>query len=109
MNIVDVPFDTINWSQMPQAVHRGETGEAVWRTFERGNIRVRLVHYSAGYRADHWCSKGHVLLVLTGELTTELDDGREFVLTEGMSYQVADGANPHRSRTARGASLFIVD
>lgn len=109
MNIVNVPFGTINWSQMPMTAHPGETGEAVWRTYERGNIRVRLVQYSPGYKADHWCKKGHVLLVLTGELTTELDDGREFLLMEGMSYQVADDANPHRSRTAKGATLFIVD
>jgi hypothetical protein len=26
-----------------------------------------------------------------------------------MSYQVADGAEPHRSRSAIGARLFIVD
>ncbi len=68
-----------------------------------------MVEYSPGYRADHWCSKGHILLVLEGELTTRLQDGREFTLRPGMSYQVADGAEPHRSSTATGAKLFIVD
>ena len=72
-----------------------------------------LVHrrpeYSPGYRADHWCSKGHVLLCLDGELQTELADGRVFTLKPGMSYQVADGAEPHRSFTETGARLFIVD
>lgn len=82
---------------------------ALWRTRQLGEIRVRMVEYSPGYRADHWCSKGHVLLCLEGELHTELADGKVVVLTPGMSYQVADGAEPHRSVTETGAKLFIVD
>jgi quercetin dioxygenase-like cupin family protein len=109
MKILDVPFGTVDWSRIPTTVHLGETGKATWRTVELGNIRVRLVEYSPGYGADHWCYKGHVLLVLKGELVTELDDGREFLLKEGMSYQVADDQNPHRSHTTVGATLFIVD
>ena len=72
-------------------------------------IRVRVVDYSPGYVADHWCSKGHILYCLDGELTTDLTDGRSFTLKPGMSYQVADDADAHRSRTAKGARLFIVD
>lgn len=109
MVITDVPFGTTDWSRVPATRHNGETGFALWRTLEIGNIRVRMVEYSPGYRADHWCNRGHVLLVLEGELVTELDDGRRFVLTAGTSYQVADGANPHRSSTTTGAKLFIVD
>lgn len=109
MVIKDVPFCTIDWNKITPTEHAGETGTAYWRTFEMGNIRVRMVEYTPGYLADHWCNRGHVLLVLEGELTTELDDGRKFVLTPGTSYQVADGANPHRSGTATGAKLFIVD
>jgi quercetin dioxygenase-like cupin family protein len=82
---------------------------ARWRTIEQGNIRVRLVEYSPGYQADHWCRRGHVLLVLEGELVTELEDGTQATLTPGTSYQVADNASAHRSRTATGAKLFIVD
>jgi quercetin dioxygenase-like cupin family protein len=89
--------------------HPGETGTAIWRTRELNGIRVRLVEYSPGYRADHWCSKGHILLCLEGELQTELADGRRFILTPGISYHVADGAEPHRSSTSVGAKLFIVD
>ena len=74
-----------------------------------GSIRVRMVEYTPGYVADHWCSKGHILLCLEGELHTELQDGRRFVLQPGMSYQVADGAEAHRSSTAVGARLFVVD
>ena len=68
-----------------------------------------MVEYSAGYIADHWCEKGHILLCLEGRLETELADGRVFVLTAGMSYQVADQAEAHRSSTVEGAKLFIVD
>lgn len=109
MRIEDVPFSTLDWNTVPRTQHPGTTGTATWRTFAMGNIRVRMVEYSAGYEADHWCSKGHVLLVLEGELTTELADGRRFELAAGMTYQVADGAEPHRSSTRTGARLFIVD
>lgn len=109
MEIQNVPFGTIEWNTIVPTIHNGVTGEAYWRTFEMGNIRVRMVEYTPGYLADHWCSRGHVLLVLEGELVTELDDGRKFVLTPGTSYQVADETNPHRSYTKKGAKLFIVD
>lgn len=109
MEIREVPFCMIDWSAIERVSHPGVTGEALWRTFEMGNIRVRMVEYTPGYVADHWCGKGHVLLVLKGSLTTELQDGRTFVLTPGVSYQVADNAEPHRSSTEEGATLFIVD
>ena len=109
MKIEDVPFNTIDWSQVEPTQYPGETGYATWRTFEAGNIRVRMVEYSPGYFANHWCNRGHVLLVLEGELVTELQDGRTFHLKAGTSYQVADGAEPHRSHTEAGAKLFIVD
>jgi hypothetical protein len=107
--IENIPFGTTDWSKIPCTEHKGESGTASWRTRQFGAIRVRLLEYSVGYRADHWCTKGHVLFCLEGELHTELADGRVFVLTPGMSYQVADGAEPHRSFTTKGARLFVVD
>ncbi len=110
MKIPTLPFTVTDWSNVPATVHNGETGTAFWRTFSIGDLRVRLVEYSPGYLADHWCDRGHVLLVLEGELDTELKDGRTFKLTPGMSYQVSDfGDAPHRSSTVTGAKLFIVD
>ncbi len=109
MKIQDVPFMTTDWSKVLPTEHKGETGMAFWRTLEIGNIRVRMVEYTPGYFADHWCSRGHVLLVLEGELVTELKDGRKFVMHSGMSYQLASDAEPHRSSTTNGAKLFIVD
>jgi quercetin dioxygenase-like cupin family protein len=109
MNIDQLPFGTTDWADEPVTEHAGESGMAYWRTRQFGPIRVRMVEYSPGYRADHWCSKGHILLCLEGELHTELEDGRRFVLTPGVSYQVADHAEAHRSSTPVGAKLFIVD
>ncbi len=109
MQMKDIPFGTTDWSSVEVTEHRGETGVAYWRTRNFGDIRVRLVEYSPGYLADHWCTKGHILLCLEGELHTELADGRRFILKRGMSYQVADDAEPHRSFTHTGVKLFIVD
>jgi hypothetical protein len=109
MRMQDIPFGTTDWSRVEPTTHAGDPGTATWRTREFGGIRVRMVEYSPGYAADHWCDKGHILFCIEGELHTELKDGRRFTLSPGMSYQVADGAEPHRSRTATGARLFIVD
>jgi len=109
MKLSGIPFGTTDWSRIERTEHPGEQGLAYWRTQAFGEVRVRMVEYTPGYRADHWCSKGHVLLCMAGELHTELADGRSFTLTPGMSYQVADNAEPHRSRSTLGATLFIVD
>lgn len=109
MQIQNVPFMTTDWSKVSPTEHSGEQGKALWRTLEVGNVRVRMVEYTPGYVADHWCSRGHVLLVLEGELETELKDGRKFKMAPGMSYQVATDAEAHRSSTKTGAKLFIVD
>lgn len=109
MQLNDIPFGITDWESVEPTEHSGETGTAIWRSRQFGEIRVRIVEYSPGYLADHWCSKGHILFCLEGELHTELEDGRTFTLKPGMSYQVADGAEPHRSSTAKGARLFVVD
>ncbi|MEO8360688.1 MAG: DHCW motif cupin fold protein [Vicinamibacteria bacterium] len=109
MEFGTLPFVTTDWSTVAITEHPGDPGTARWRTIQAGGIRVRMVEYSAGYVADHWCQRGHVLLVLEGSIETELKDGRTFTLTAGMSYQVANDAEPHRSRTETGAKLFIVD
>jgi len=104
-----IPFGTTDWSRIERTEHKGETGVAYWRTQQFGAIRVRMVEYTPGYLADHWCVKGHILYCVAGLLHTELEDGRKFTLEPGMSYQVADNAEPHRSFTESGATLFIVD
>jgi len=103
------PFGAIDWSEVPVTEHPGETGVATWRTVLKGDVRIRVVEYSPGYVADHWCEKGHVILVVEGEIVTQLKDGREFSLKKGMSYTVRDDGEAHRSMTPTGATLFIVD
>lgn len=110
MKIQGVPFDVTDWGQMTLVEHQGEKGSSQWRTFEKGNIRVRMVEYLPGFWSDHWCSRGHVLLVLEGHLTIRLKDGREFVMKSGTSFQAEDDeANPHLAFTDTGAKVFIVD
>jgi quercetin dioxygenase-like cupin family protein len=109
MDLTAIPFGTTDWSTVEPVTHPGETGTAYWRTCQFGSTRVRMVEYSPGYLADHWCWRGHILLCLEGQLHTELEDGRQFTLTAGMSYQVGNNAEGHRSFTTTGAKLFVVD
>ena len=110
MRIAGIPFSTTDWSAVEAVVTAsGVSGTVTSRTRTFGDVRVRLVDYSANYVGDHWCTKGHFLLCIGGELETELEDGRRFTLRPGHSYQVADAAEPHRSSTKVGARLFIVD
>ena len=110
MKIPPLAFTTTDWATTERTEHPGEIGMAYWRTLNFGDLRVRMVEYTPGYLADHWCDRGHVLLVLSGELASELKDGRIFTVTAGMSYQVSDfGDDAHRSSTQTGAKLFIVD
>ncbi|MBI4917310.1 MAG: DHCW motif cupin fold protein [Acidobacteria bacterium] len=109
MKIEGVPFGVTDWAAVPETVHAGATGVARWRTVQAGNVRIRMVTYSPGYLADHWCARGHVLLVLDGVLVTEVQGGATHTLRAGTSYQVSDDVAPHRSSTETGARLFIVD
>ena len=109
MRMSGIPFGVTDWSSVEVTEHQGDRGVARWRTRHFGDLRVRMVEYSPGYIANHWCEKGHVLLCIAGTLSTELEDGRRFTLAPGTSYQVADGAERHRSSTEGGATLFIVD
>ena len=109
MDILPFNFQTIDWSAIPKEEALGESGTAVRQVIFMGNIRIRRVTYSPGYMADHWCSKGHVLHCLEGEMDTELEDGRTFKLTKGMTYLVGDNSEPHRSSTQTGCQLLIVD
>jgi hypothetical protein len=109
LKIENLPFGTVDWAAVEVTSHQGATGVAHWRTRLFGEVRLRLMEYFPGYVADHWCVKGHFMLCIEGELETELADGRRCTLKPGMSYHVADGAEPHRSRTTVGAKLFCVD
>jgi hypothetical protein len=102
-------FTTVDWDNIPVTEHLGDSGAAYWKTQQYEGVRVRMVRYSPGYLADHWCERGHLLFVLSGTLITEVKGAQTVTLTAGQSYVVADGASSHRSRTTNGATLFIVD
>lgn len=109
MNMSSFPFRTLDWSFVPREEHKGETGTAWWQTQMVNDIRVRMVEYSPGYKADHWCSKGHILFCMEGEMNTQLEDGRSMKLSSGMCYFVGDKNEAHQSSTLSGCKLFIVD
>jgi hypothetical protein len=104
-----IRFETTDWDSVADERHEGVTGYAIWKVKQCGDIRVRKVIYSEKYLADHWCDKGHIIFCIKGEMTTELKNGAKHILREGMSYQVGDNADAHRSFTEKGATLFIVD
>lgn len=104
-----IPFQHINWQQVPKTEHAGATGTAWWQTLQFGDLRIRQVTYSPGYLADHWCEKGHIVHCLAGAFETELADGRRLRLEPGMSYVVSDGASAHRSVSEEGVQLLIID
>jgi hypothetical protein len=111
MNLTHTPilFHTTNWNAIPVTEHVGETGIARWRTVQYESLRIRVVEYSENYKADHWCKLGHILYCLEGEMITELSDGRTFKLSQGMSYQVTDGASAHRTYSHKGVKVLIID
>jgi len=109
MNTHSIPFQAIDWSSIPKTEHPGETGNAQWQTLQFNGLRIRIVEYSPGYLADHWCKVGHIVHCLEGEFISELENGEKFVLTKGMSYVVSDNMSSHRSITHHGVKLLIID
>ena len=109
MKIENVPFTTISWENQRAITVPGETGFAIVKAVQAGEICLRLVEFTPGYRADHWCSKGHVVFVLSGSLSTVLRDGRAFEAVAGSSFHVGDEEDHHLVETSNGATVFIVD
>lgn len=106
---MEIEFQTIDWNLIEPTLHKGETGNAYWKTVEYGSLRIRVVEYSKGYLADHWCKKGHIVHCLDGDFISELKDGNKFTLTKGMTYVVSDELNSHRSKSENGVKLLIID
>jgi hypothetical protein len=109
MTTNNIIFQITDWSNIAATSHMGETGIAYWKTLQFGDLRIRMVEYSKNYQADHWCTKGHIIFCIDGEMITELSDGRKFKMTRGMTYQVSDDLSSHRTSSIDGVKLFIVD
>lgn len=104
-----IPFQTIDWVTIQKTEHKGEIGTSFWQTLQVDGLRVRIVTYSAGYLADHWCQKGHIVHCLEGDFISELESGEQFLLTKGMTYVVSDNLSSHRSISKDGVTLLIID
>jgi hypothetical protein len=109
MNHSNIPFQMIDWKNIPKEEHPGETGTSFWQVVQLPGLRVRIVEYSAGYLADHWCKKGHIVHCLKGEFESEMESGEKFMMSEGMTYIVSDDLSSHRSVTKEGVRILIVD
>jgi hypothetical protein len=105
----NILFQVVDWNSFPKTEHQGETGMAYWQTWQTDDLRVRIVEYTAGYLADHWCRKGHIVHCLEGSFVSELENGDSFTLTPGMSYIVSDELSSHRSISKNGVKLLIID
>jgi hypothetical protein len=105
----NIPFRLIDWTSIQHTDHEGESGSATWKTVQFPGLRIRIVEYSKGYLADHWCQKGHIVHCLEGEFTSELQNGEKYILKEGMTYVVTDDLSSHRSSTEKGVKLIIID
>jgi len=109
MNNKNIPFQTIDWSLLDKTEHKGEKGTSFWQTLQFDGLRIRIVEYSPGYLADHWCTKGHIVHCLEGEVISELQNKKVNILEKGMTYVVSDELSSHRSKTTAGCKLLIID
>jgi hypothetical protein len=106
---MNIPFQTIDWTTIKKEVFQGETGAAISQTTEFAGLRIRLVEYTEGYTADHWCQKGHIVYCVEGEFLTELSRGDDVVIRKGDAFVVSDDLSSHRTVSEKGARIFIVD
>jgi len=109
MNTQNIAFQTIDWNLIPKEEHKGENGTSFWQVMQYEGLRIRIVEYSPGYLADHWCKKGHIVHCLEGEVISELQNSDVNILEKGMTYVVSDELSSHRSKTINGAKLLIID
>lgn len=105
----NIPFTLIDWSTIPSTPHSGSPGVSHWQTWQSSGLRIRIVTYSPGYLADHWCQKGHIVHCLEGSFESESENGPRSFLEEGMTYVVSDDVSSHRSYSKNGVKLLIID
>lgn len=107
--MINIPFQSIDWTTIEKIEFKGDTGTSFWQTLQFDGLRIRLVEYSKGYLADHWCRKGHIVHCLEGEFVSELKTGEKYILSKGMTYVVSDELSSHRSSSKNGVKLLIID
>jgi len=91
MNNSNIPFQTIDWAKIPKTEHKGKTRIAHWQTIEFSGLRIRIVEYSPGYMADHWCEKGHIVHCLEGQVVNEQKNRDRSIIENGVKLMIIDG------------------
>jgi mannose-6-phosphate isomerase class I len=110
MKLKESLFHSIDWEMLQTEEHKGESGTSYWRIYETDDFRVRMIEYSPEFRLEHFCSKGHIILVVDGKLSLEIKNNGKIELEEGMSFLIGDSQkNSHLAFTKTGAKVFIVD
>jgi len=63
-----IEFDSLPWETPMSGVR--------FKVFSDGQRQMRLAEFSSEFVEPHWCEKGHIGLVLRGELATTGDRPR---------------------------------
>ncbi len=109
MDILNIENVAINWEEIQSEKIEGESGFVISKTKEIGAMRIRHQTFSENFKADSWCEKGHILLVLNGVLIIEFKDGSSVDVTKGNSYVLGDNVQAHKAITLSETEVFIVD
>lgn len=109
MNILTPQDFLIDWENLPEERSAGLTGFATIRTQQTDNLKIRLLTYSEGYEADHWCTKGHIITVQEGSLFIDFKDGSSMTVDKGKVSVLGENNDPHKARTVEKAVVLIID
>ncbi len=107
--MMNILFQTIDRTSVEKSEHKGETGTAYLQTVQSERLRIRILEYSDRYSADHWCQKGDIVHCLESEFMSELSTCEKIKLTQGETYVVSDELSSHRSVSAGGVKLLMID
>jgi len=102
MNQYRVLFDELEWQD-------GMHG-ARFKVHREGSKQIRLLELTSEFVEPEWCEKGHVGLVLKGELEIDFR-GKLMCYPEGSVIFIPSGtANGHKARSiAAVTQLFLVE
>ncbi|MBB4807730.1 quercetin dioxygenase-like cupin family protein [Chryseobacterium defluvii] len=109
MEIQALKDTAINWEIIPEQKANGVTGSVISRTIEFQNFKIRQLYFSEDYEADHWCEKGHIIHVVSGELIIEYNEGPSIAISKGNSLVLGDHISSHKARTKTETQVLIID
>ena len=78
------------------------------KRYRRGRRMVRLLEFNDQFDPADWCLKGHVGLVLSGQVTIEFDD-EQIVYSAGDALFLEHGEiDRHKTRVAPGETVSLL-